>query len=77
MTYTTYLGFEHLSKLNTATSLSFDAETTGLRPEVGGLRLLQFGSAARKLVVVVDLFRASEAELAQLDLFFTNGSFFI
>ena len=46
--YTTYLGFDHLEKLNTATSLSFDCETTGLKPEVGGLRLLQFGSAATK-----------------------------
>ena len=72
--YKTYLGFEHLSKLVTASSLSFDCETTGLKPEVGGLRLLQFGSAARKIVVVVDLFTASEEELAQLDLFFTNGN---
>jgi DNA polymerase I-like protein with 3'-5' exonuclease and polymerase domains len=74
--YTTYLGFQYLEKLNTATSLSFDCETTGLRPEVGGLRLLQFGSAARKIVVVVDLFAASEEELAQLDLFFANGNRF-
>ena len=74
--YTTYLGFQYLEKLNTATSLSFDCETTGLKPEVGGLRLLQFGSAARKIVVVVDLFAASEEELAQLDLFFANGNRF-
>lgn len=74
--YTTYLGFEHLEKLYTASSLSFDCETTGLQPEVGGLRLLQFGSAARKLVVVVDLFTASEKELAKLDLFFSNGTRF-
>jgi DNA polymerase I len=74
--YTTYLGFEHLEKLYTASSLSFDCETTGLQPEVGGLRLLQFGSAARKIVVVVDLFAASEEELAKLDLFFSNGTRF-
>ena len=74
--YTTYLGFQYLEKLNTAASLSFDCETTGLKPEVGGLRLLQFGSAARKIVVVVDLFAASEEELAQLDLFFANGNRF-
>ena len=74
--YTTYLGFEHLEKLYTASSLSFDCETTGLQPEVGGLRLLQFGSAARKIVVVVDLFTASEEELAKLDLFFSNGTRF-
>ena len=74
--YTTYLGFEHLEKLYTSSSLSFDCETTGLQPEVGGLRLLQFGSAARKIVVVVDLFAASEKELAKLDLFFSNGNRF-
>ena len=74
--YTTYLGFQYLEKLNTAASLSFDCETTGLKPEVGGLRLLQFGSAARKIVVVVDLFAASEEELAKLDLFFANGNRF-
>lgn len=74
--YTTYLGFEHLEKLYTSSSLSFDCETTGLQPEVGGLRLLQFGSAARKIVVVVDLFAASEEELAKLDLFFSNGNRF-
>ena len=74
--YTTYLGFQHLEKLYTASSLSFDCETTGLKPQVGGLRLLQFASAARKIVVVVDLFAASEEELAQLDLFFTNGDRF-
>lgn len=74
--YTTYLGFEHLEKLYTSSSLSFDCETTGLQPEVGGLRLLQFGSAARKIVVVVDLFAASEEELEKLDLFFSNGNRF-
>ena len=74
--YKTYLGFQHLEKLNTATSISFDCETTGLKPQVGGLRLLQFASAARKIVVVVDLFAATEEELAQLDLFFTNGDRF-
>ena len=74
MTYTTYLGFEHLSKLNTSTSIAFDCETTGLQPEVGGLRLLQFGSTARKILVVVDLFTATEANLKELDLFFSNGT---
>ena len=74
--YKTYLGFEHLEKLNTATSLCFDVETTGLQPEVGGLRLLQLGSTARKIVVVVDLFAATAENLTQLDLFFANGTRF-
>jgi len=74
--YKTYLGFEHLEKLNTATSICFDCETTGLRPDIFGLRLLQFGSTARKIVVVVDLFTASSKELTQLDLFFANGDRF-
>jgi DNA polymerase I-like protein with 3'-5' exonuclease and polymerase domains len=72
--YTTYLGFEHIEKLNTATSICFDCETTGLQPEVGGLRLLQLGSTARKILVVVDLFTATEANLKELDLFFSNGT---
>ena len=74
--YKTYLGFEHLEKLNTATSICFDCETTGLQPEVGGLRLLQLGSTARKIVVVVDLFAATAENLTQLDLFFANGTRF-
>ena len=74
--YKTFIGFEHLSKLNTATSICFDCETLQLLPEVGKLRLLQFGSTARKIVVVVDLFTASEANLEELDLFFSNGTRF-
>lgn len=76
MTYNTYIGFEHLKKLSTASSICFDCETTGLKPKTGGLRLLQFGSTARKTIVVVDLFEATEQDLAELDLFFRNGDRF-
>ncbi len=74
--YTTYIGIEHLEKLNTATSICFDCETLQLKPEVGKLRLLQLGSTARKIVVVIDLFATSEADLKKLDLFFENGTRF-
>ncbi len=73
MTYTTYIGAEHLEKINTCTSLTFDTETLQLQPEVGKLRLLQFGSTARKIIVVVDLFQTSEKDLEKLDVFFSNG----
>ncbi len=72
--YTTYIGFEHLHRLNTAVALTFDVETLQLQPELGKLRLIQFGSAARQVIVVVDLFQASPEDLAQLELFFTNGA---
>ncbi len=71
--YKTFIGIDHLEKLNTCTSLSFDTETLQLQPEVGKLRLLQFGSTARKIIVVVDLFQTSEKDLEKLDLFFSNG----
>ena len=71
--YQTFIGFEHLEKLFTATSLSFDVETLQLQPEYGKMRLLQLGSAARKIVVVIDMFELSESELARLEDFFQNG----
>ncbi len=74
--YTTYIGIEHLERLNTATSICFDCETLQLKPEIGKLRLLQLGSTARKVVVVIDLFATSEADLKKLDLFFANGTRF-
>ena len=73
--YTTYIGLEHLDKINTATSICFDCETLQLRPEAGKLRLLQLGSTARRAVVVIDLFEEEDA-LQQLDLFFQNGQRF-
>ena len=71
--YQTWIGFEHLEKLFTATSLSFDVETLQLQPEEGKMRLLQLGSAARKIVVVIDMFELSDLELARLEDFFQNG----
>ena len=71
--YQTFIGFEHLEKLFTATSLSFDVETLQLQPEQGKMRLLQLGSAARKIVVVIDMFELSDLELARLEDFFQNG----
>ena len=71
--YQTFIGFEHLEKLFTATSLSFDVETLQLQPEYGKMRLLQLGSAVRKIVVVIDMFELSESELARLEDFFQNG----
>ena len=76
MTYNTYIGFEHLEKLNTATSLSFDVETCQLQPELGKLRLLQLGSAARRTVVVIDLFTLDDSQLETLERFFQNGERF-
>jgi len=76
--YKTYFGFEHLEKLNTASSISFDSETLQLKPEYGKLRLLQLGSTARKTIVVIDMFEdiTSDAELDKLALFFRNGDRF-
>ena len=76
MTYTTYIGFEHLEKLNTAISLSFDVETCQLQPELGKLRLLQLGSASRRTIVVIDIFTLEDSQLEALERFFQNGERF-
>ena len=68
--YTTYIGVEHLRRIETCTSICFDCETLQLQPEVGKLRLLQFGSQVRKTIVVVDLFDTDDAGFKKLDLFF-------
>ncbi len=52
----TFIGIEHLPKLETCTELAFDVETTGLQPVKGGLRLLQLGNLARQTIVVIDCF---------------------
>ena len=49
--YDVYQGIEHLDKVASCSSLSFDTETLQLKPEMGKLRLLQLGSAARRCVV--------------------------
>jgi len=74
--YTYYFGIQHLEKINTCTSISFDCETLQLRPEVGKLRLLQLGAKARGAVVVIDVFDLDDGGLKTLDLFFQNGQRF-
>jgi DNA polymerase-1 len=54
MTYKIYEGLDHLHLLDTATTVAFDSETTGLKPTRGGLRLLQFGCKTSKTIVVID-----------------------
>jgi DNA polymerase I-like protein with 3'-5' exonuclease and polymerase domains len=74
--YQVFIGFEHLEKLNTASSLSFDVETLQLQPELGKLRLLQLGSTARRTIVVIDITELDEKDLAKLGRFFQNGERF-
>ena len=73
--YSIYIGFEHLHRLHTCASLSFDVETLQLQPEYGKLRLIQFGCTARKMIVVVDMFEASESDLYALTCFFDTPRF--
>ena len=73
MTYTTYFGVEHLDKIYNSTVIAFDTETLQLQPEVGKLRLLQFGSESTKSIVVIDLFEVDEDGMSKLDHFFENG----
>ena len=74
--YLTYIGVEQLHRLATCTSICFDCETLQLRPEFGKLRLLQLGSAARKTIVVIDLFETDEDGFRALDNFFRGPSRF-
>ena len=73
MTYTTYFGVEHLDKVFHATTIAFDTETLQLQPEIGKLRLLQFGAESTKSIVVIDLFNTDEDGLEKIDQFFENG----
>ena len=74
--YKVYFGIRNLAKVNTCTSIAFDCETLQLKPEIGKLRLLQLGSRARRIVVVIDLFELDDDGLKQIDLFFQNGQRF-
>ena len=74
--YKVYYGIRNLAKVNTCTSIAFDCETLQLKPELGKLRLLQLGSRARRIVVVIDLFELDDDGLKQIDLFFQNGQRF-
>lgn len=65
-----FQGIEHLSKLNTATSLCFDTETLQLQPERGRLRLLQLGARDRDTIVLIDCFQLDKSDWADLRWFF-------
>ena len=67
MTYKVFYGAEHLSLLSTAKTVAFDCETLQLQPENGKLRLLQFGAAENKTIVIIDLFEADEADWELVD----------
>ena len=70
--YSVLHGVEHLHKLATCTSICFDTETLQLKPESGKLRLLQLGSTARKIVVLIDLFHTDEDGFSEIDRFFSG-----
>ena len=70
--YTVHFGIEHLKKLTTCTSICFDTETLQLKPESGKLRLLQLGSTARKVIVLIDLFQTDEDGFGEIDRFFSG-----
>ena len=67
-----FQGIEHLSKLNTATSLCFDTETLQLQPERGRLRLLQLGARDRDTIVLIDCFQLDKGDWADLRQFFRS-----
>lgn len=73
MSYKTYFGIEHLDRLEHATLIAFDTETTQLQPKNGGLRLLQLGSDTSKTIVVIDFFDLEESDFPRLERFFNNG----
>ena len=66
-------GPEHLALLDGATVVAFDSETTGLRPEPGGLRLLQF-AVPRMPVVVVDCWQLDAVGWTTVRRFFEGGA---
>ena len=70
--YTVKQGVEHLHLLTTCTSICFDTETLQLKPESGKLRLLQLGSTARKVIVLIDLFQTDEDGFGEIDRFFSG-----
>ena len=73
MTYKVYHGVEHLDKLSTALDIAFDTETLQLQPQIGKLRLLQFGSEVRQTIVIIDLFNTGEEDWPKIDDFLSNS----
>ena len=61
----TVFGAKHLHLLRGKRTIAFDTETTGLTPEVGGLRLLQFAAEGCP-VVVIDYWELDDAAKAEL-----------
>ena len=74
--YTVHIGIEHLSELDTCVSLALDTETLQLQPEKGKLRLIQFGSLARKTIVLIDCHKLDDIGWGRLRHFFSNGERF-
>ena len=70
MTYTVLQGAQHLEKIIAADTIAFDSETLQLQPEGGKLRLLQFGDAETKTIVLIDLFEASHEDYWLINEFF-------
>lgn len=71
-----YFGIEHLPLLNTATTVAFDSETTGLQPVIGGLRLLQLG-ALDKAIVVIDMWELDDNGWDTIRNFFYTKRFWL
>jgi DNA polymerase-1 len=69
-------GIENLHHLNTALTVAFDSETTGLQPQVGGLRLLQLGALDRA-IVVIDCWELDHAGWLKLRSFFDVERYWI
>lgn len=69
-------GIQHLPEVQHAVSICFDTETLQLKSEVGKLRLLQLGSAALDVIVVIDMFDLTIPEWGKLEQFFSNGERF-
>ena len=77
MTYKIYEGLDHLHLLDTATTVAFDSETTGLKPTRGGLRLLQFGCKTSKTIVVIDCWDLVEKGWEQVKQFCDTPRFWV
>ena len=77
MTYKIYEGLDHLHLLNTAHTIAFDSETTGLKPTRGGLRLLQFGCKTSKTIVVIDCWDLMELGWEQVKQFCDTPRFWL
>lgn len=63
-------GIEHLDSLADAELVAFDVETTGLQPNVGGLRLLQLATPGQ-LPVVIDFWELESHDWIELEEFFS------